>query len=197
MTRIGVAGHQDLTTATGALLRSVLRRELRAHSPLTGVCHLLPGADQAFARAVLDAGGRLEVILPAADYREQRINTEHLGEFDELLAAARSVRVAGFDRCCARAYAAADAIMLGCVDCLIAVWDGRTPARLGGIGGAIVAAHRLGLPTRLIWPAEAARLSAVPAPPPAAPHARPAAPDSLLAAPTRIPTTRGQEALAG
>jgi hypothetical protein len=125
------------------------------------------------------------------------MNAEHVGEFDELLAAARSVRVTGFDRCCPRAYAAADAIMLGCVDCLIAVWDGRTPPRLGGTGGAIAAAHRLGLPTRIIWPAQAARLSAVPAPPAGAPDILPAAPDPIPAAPARIPSSRDQEALAG
>jgi len=177
MTRVGVSGHHDLTTATGELLRAVLRRELRAHSPLTGVSQLVPGADRAFARAVLDVGGRLEVVLPAADYRER--NREHIDEFDELLAAARSVRVANFDRCGPRAHAAADAIMLGSVDCLIAVWDGRTPARLGGAGAAVAAARRLGLPTRIIWPEGAARLSAVPVGPPdpaSAADARPVVP---------------------
>ena len=48
---------------------------------------LADGADQIFARAVLDTGGQLEVIVPAAQYRAGLPESSH-GTYDSLLAKA-------------------------------------------------------------------------------------------------------------
>jgi hypothetical protein len=52
---------------------------------------LADGADHIFARAVTDLGGTLEVIVPAARYRE-RLPEDAQPEYDQLLALATAVR---------------------------------------------------------------------------------------------------------
>ena len=52
--------------------------------------NLADGADQLFARAVLDAGGQLEVIIPAARYRDGLPESAR-DTYDALLSRASSV----------------------------------------------------------------------------------------------------------
>ncbi|HEX9358560.1 MAG TPA: hypothetical protein VF933_32700, partial [Streptosporangiaceae bacterium] len=68
MMRIAITGHRGLPAATERLVDRAIREQLAAYAEddLVGVSALADGADQLFARAVLDAGGRLEVIVPAA-----------------------------------------------------------------------------------------------------------------------------------
>lgn len=161
MTRVGVTGHSDLTTMSRSLVTRALRRELTRYrdSPLVGVSCLAPGADQLFASVVLELGGRLEVVLPAPDYRERKITGADAVLFDRLLSSAGSVRFTGFERSCRPAYLAASAAMLSCVDTVLAVWDGRPAIRLGSTGDVVDAARALALPLTILWPPGAARLS--------------------------------------
>ncbi|HEX4246670.1 MAG TPA: hypothetical protein VH008_02310 [Pseudonocardia sp.] len=164
-----MTGHSDLTTSSRILVTRVLRRELAHHrdTPLVGVSCLAPGTDQLFAAVVLELGGRLEVVLPAPDYRERKISGPDAVLFDQLLAAASSVRFTGFERSCRPAYLAASAAMLSCVDTVLAVWDGRPATRLGSTGDVVDAASKLALPLTVLWPPGARRLSAaavIPAP---------------------------------
>jgi hypothetical protein len=170
MTRIGVIGHRDISEDCTPLIETALRRLLVAQggSRLVGVTCLAPGADQLFARTVLDLSGRLEVILPAADYRDTMVAPDNAPLFDRLLAAASSVRVMKLERSCQQAYLAAGAAMLAGVETLVAIWDGR-PARRrgGGTSAVVVAAARLGLPTSIIWPAGSSRGRPLPSAAPA------------------------------
>jgi hypothetical protein len=172
MTRIGVVGHRDISPDTTPLIQDALRRLLiaRGGSRLVGVTCLAPGADQLFARTVLELGGRLEVILPAADYRDTMVAPDNAALFDHLVAAASSVRVMKLERSGAQAYLAAGVAMLAGVETLVAIWDGR-PARRrgGGTSAVVVAAARLGLPTSIIWPAGATRGLPLPASAPTSP----------------------------
>ncbi|GAU68072.1 hypothetical protein SSP35_06_01570 [Streptomyces sp. NBRC 110611] len=43
------------------------------HHELVGVTCLARGSDTLFAEAVVEAGGRLVVILPSRDYREAKV----------------------------------------------------------------------------------------------------------------------------
>jgi hypothetical protein len=68
--RIAVSGHRGLPAATADLVNKAIRAGLAECAPdVTGISCLADGADQIFARAVTDLGGRLEVIVPAAGYR--------------------------------------------------------------------------------------------------------------------------------
>lgn len=80
MTRIGITGHRDLPAPTALLIAQALREALAGYgASVTGVTALADGADQLFARAVLDHGGRLEVIVSATRYREGLPSESHAG----------------------------------------------------------------------------------------------------------------------
>ncbi|MDQ4118141.1 MAG: hypothetical protein M3235_14445 [Actinomycetota bacterium] len=159
LARIGITGHSDLTPASLPLVRDALGRALREPSSprWAGVSCLAPGTDQLFAALVLGLGGRLEVILPAVDYRSRKIGPDCAAEFDRLLAAAATVTVLAFDRSSREAYMAASAAMLDAVDTVLAVWDGQPAQRHGGTADVVAAARRRGLPTTILWPVGAAR----------------------------------------
>lgn len=66
------------------------QRELRDRAAcraaeVVGITGLAPGADFVFAGVLIVLGGRLEVILPSADYRRFQLRPEDRIDFDELL----------------------------------------------------------------------------------------------------------------
>ncbi|MCC5697618.1 hypothetical protein LH612_31175, partial [Klebsiella pneumoniae] len=71
MTRLAVTGHRGLPQQTTMLVEHALRSELEKYGEsLIGLSCIADGADALFARAVLDQGGSLIVVVPAANYRE-------------------------------------------------------------------------------------------------------------------------------
>src|SRR5690606_16048011 len=63
MTRIAITGHRGLSDKVEVLVDLALRKELTRHADgLVGISCLADGADQLFARAVLDLGGELEAV---------------------------------------------------------------------------------------------------------------------------------------
>jgi hypothetical protein len=95
--RIGITGHSNLSADTVALVTAALRAVLTdISSPVVGVSCLARGADQVFARAVLELGGELEVVLPAGDYRERKVKPSNAADFDELLGKASTVTTTPF-----------------------------------------------------------------------------------------------------
>jgi hypothetical protein len=158
--RIGITGHSNLPPATVVLVDQALRGALAPYAsgqPLVGVTCLAEGADQIFARAVLDLGGRLEVILPAPDYREQKVKPENLAIFDELLSQATDVRCMPFDKSGSEAYMAASRSMIAASDRLFAVWDGQPAEGFGGTADVVAHARNQEVPVEIVWPEDAAR----------------------------------------
>ncbi|WP_024805170.1 hypothetical protein [Nocardia sp. BMG51109] len=154
MTRIGITGHTRLDTDVAATVYGEIRRilaEAGEGAGLVGVSCIAPGADSVFAEAVLDAGGRIEVIVPARHYRDREIAPGNLAQFDRLIRCADRVRVMDFDEPGPSAYEAANNEMLGSVDRLIAVWDGR-PGSRGGTGTVVESAREQRLPIAVVWP---------------------------------------------
>jgi hypothetical protein len=99
VTRVGITGHIALTPLSGDAesawkwVDAAMARELHElAAPFTGLSSLAGGADQHFARLVLEHGGRLEAFLPFAGYR-RLLRDEVLAEFDELLAKASKQEV--------------------------------------------------------------------------------------------------------
>ncbi|GAB2702246.1 hypothetical protein [Nocardia thraciensis] len=136
----------------------IVRQLAEAGDPadLVGVSCIARGADSVFARAVLDVGGRLEVVLPSRNYRERKVKPDHAEQFNELLRRADTVRVMDFDDAGADAYEAANEAVLGSCDQLIAVWDGKAGER-SGTGSVVALASDRGLPVEIIWPVGAVR----------------------------------------
>lgn len=161
MVRIGITGHMDLTASSVGLVRAALLETLAPHVPdgLTGVSCIAAGADSIFAEVVLEVGGGLEVILPAADYRERKVKADHAEMFDRLVRRAESVRVMPYAVSDRAAYEAANEALLESVNLLVAVWDGRAPADRGGTASVVEQARSKGLEVRIVWPDGAERSS--------------------------------------
>lgn len=161
MTRIGVSGHMNLTPATESLVYDQLRELLSEESAadLVGISCLARGADQLFARAVVDSGGQLVVILPAANYRQQQVHPDNQALFDALLSQAAEVRTMPFAQPDKTAYEAANNALLDLADRLVVVWDGQPSANEGGTSVLAERAARLGKPVQVVWPEGAKRVA--------------------------------------
>jgi hypothetical protein len=157
--RIGITGHSNLAPEAVPVVTAAVTNVLaEAGEAFVGVSCLARGADQVFARAVLALGGQLEVILPAADYRDRKVKPDNASEFDDLISRATSVRTVPFDQSGRDAYLAASEAVLVTVDRLVAVWDGKPADGHGGTGDVVAAAHDRNLPVTVVWPEGAARV---------------------------------------
>ncbi|MFI0452463.1 hypothetical protein [Actinomadura sp. 6N118] len=155
--RIAISGHRLLPAETETLVLDELRGALTAQpTPLIGVSCLADGADALFAQAVLENGGELVAVIPAAEYREN-LPEEHHATYDRLLAAATDVHELPFTESTSEAHQAASEFMLTLADQLWAVWDGKPARGFGGTADVVQAAERTNVPVRVFWPAGASR----------------------------------------
>jgi hypothetical protein len=157
--RVGVTGHIALTVGSLPIIQAALLQVLRQLPTVHGVTCLAPGSDQLFVRAVRAAGGTYEVVLPSRNYfagtpRSRWRPTRRL------LKRATDVTIATTRATGSAAHAAASRELLNRCDRLIAVWDGR-PADVGSTAHTVEQAQRLGMDVIVVWPAGAARVSAV------------------------------------
>jgi hypothetical protein len=159
MTRIAISGHRGLSPEVTEQVDRRIRSVLDAYDPaeLVGLSCLADGADQIFARAVLDRGGELEAYVPAVQYREA-LPAEAHAEYDALIARAAKVhRFPQYVDSTAESHMNASTEMLQTADDLIAVWDGKPARSWGGTADVVAEARNLGLPVIAVWPEGATR----------------------------------------
>ncbi|MGH3342138.1 MAG: hypothetical protein ACRDPK_04490 [Carbonactinosporaceae bacterium] len=158
MARLGITGHRGLGDATTRLVDRGLRSLVATYDPATlaGVTNLADGADQLFAQAVLDHGGRLEVIVPAQTYRDGLPTDCHL-TYDRLHARASRVLQLDHLESTSASHMAASEAMLETIDELLAVWDGKPARGYGGTADVVRAARDRSIPVHVVWPAGATR----------------------------------------
>lgn len=154
--RIAVTGHRGLPEATQRLIDAEIRTRLAAYDDLVGLSCLADGADQVFARAVLDAGGQLEVVIPAAEYRDG-LPVESWPEYDTLLGRATNVHPLEHVESTEQAHMDASRFMLGCADRLMAVWDGQPARGYGGTADVLQLARERRVVVDVVWPDGAER----------------------------------------
>jgi len=157
--RIAISGHRGLPAATEQLVGHAIRDQLAHDSTgkdLIGISCLADGADQIFARAVLDAGGLLDVVIPAASYRDGLPDSAH-SVYDQLLSQATRVDRLDYTESTSQAHMAASQAMLDTADRLYAVWDGKPSRGYGGTADVVAEAESRGIPVTVIWPEGAQR----------------------------------------
>ena len=158
--RVAVTGHMNLTTETEKLVEQALISELASCGEpheLTGISCIARGADTVFAQAVVAIGGRLEVVLPSADYRQTKVKSDHAAQFDKLMSRAERVHVGTSATADRAAYEEANEVLLSSCDMLFAIWDGMSGVDKGGTANVVKLAESRGLPVRIIWPTGARR----------------------------------------
>ncbi|GAA3721420.1 hypothetical protein HDA32_002037 [Spinactinospora alkalitolerans] len=157
MRRIAITGHRGLPPEVEQIIDTAVRGHLGAFGPaLVGLSCLADGADTVFARAVLEAGGTLEAIVPAEYYREG-LPQEHRPAYDALLAGAALVHRLPFLESTPEAHLAAGRYMADHCDELLAVWNGEPARGLGGTADIVEYARCRELPVTVVWPAGARR----------------------------------------
>ncbi|WP_113703561.1 hypothetical protein [Nonomuraea lactucae] len=152
MTRIAISGHRGLPPDTADLVDAEIRATLSGEtSALVGLSCLADGADQIFARAVLDLGGALEAVIPAQHYRDGLPAGAH-GGYDDLFDHAAHVHRLPFVESTSESHMAASRHMLDGADELLAVWDGEPARGYGGTADVVAEARARGMRVRVIWP---------------------------------------------
>jgi hypothetical protein len=156
--RVGITGHRGLSPEVEARVRHLLDDQVKTYRPaeLIGVSCIADGPDSWFAEAVLDHGGRLEVVVPATEYR-QGLPDWHHPVYDRLIARAADVHHTGLTESTSHAHQAGSEILVGLADELIAVWDGKPARGYGGTADVVAYAKRTGVPVRVLWPDGARR----------------------------------------
>lgn len=152
MTVVGATGHQHVPPEATAHVTSGIQEVLHTHrAGLVGVCSLAAGADQLFARAVLDAGGALHVVVPCEKYEETLQGTD-LAAFHALLRRAEEVETLPHPKPAEEAFNDAGRRVVELCDVLIAVWDGEPARGLGGTADVVEYARSAGCQVVVIWP---------------------------------------------
>jgi hypothetical protein len=126
------------------------------------VSSLAEGADRIVAQAGLVRGFLLDVVLPFQkdEYANDFSDKTSTDEYFDLLEHSRSVfEIEGKRTNAARAYEAAGLIMVGNVDILIAVWDGKEPAGIGGTALIVEKAIGAHVPVIMLEPVDAEKAS--------------------------------------
>jgi hypothetical protein len=157
MRRIAISGHRGLPSSTADLVDKAIRAALAEYAPdVTGLSCLADGADQIFARVVTDLKRKLEVIIPASEYRAALPEQAH-PEYDRLLAQAAAIHRMPFTGSTSQAHMEASKAMVGQADELYAVWDGQPARAYGGTADVVAYAREHGTPVHVIWPDGAER----------------------------------------
>lgn len=156
--RVGITGHRGLDADVERRVRAMLGEAVAAYGPaeLVGISCIADGPDSWFADAVLERGGRIEVVAPAARYREG-LPAWHHETFDRLMSTASDVHATGLTESTSQAHQAGSEILVGLADELLAVWDGKPARGYGGTADVVAYAERHGTPVRVLWPEGAVR----------------------------------------
>jgi hypothetical protein len=155
---IGVTGHQTLEAQTKQLVREQIRLSLSGSGKdIVGITSLAAGADQIFAETVLEVGGRIHAILPCKQIERSFDKAEDLTRYRALLAVASEVVTMPFDEPSEEAYWSAGREIVDRAQRVIAVWDGKPAAGLGGTADVVDYARSVGKHVEIIWPQGARR----------------------------------------
>lgn len=153
---VGITGHANLTDSSIELVYDSMRAELAKFpgAELVGLTCLARGADQVFADVVLDLGGDIEVVVPAADYFDRIKDQASRDRCDAYLARASTIHTLPYTAANDDAYLAASQEVVDRSHLLVAVWDGSPGS---GTGQAVAYAHGVGRDVVIVWPDGAAR----------------------------------------
>lgn len=137
--RIGITGHQRLNDdsawswveqAIGGLLDEQPR-------PVVGVTSLAAGADQIFARLILERGGDLYIVIPFAGYERSFEKQLEREEYERLLGRATEIETLSPQGTEEESYLAAGKRVVDLSEILFAVWNGKKAAGVGGTGDVV------------------------------------------------------------
>lgn len=148
LTRIGITGHQKLASPDQwqwviQQIRLKLSSVPRPHMAIT--C-LAKGADQIFARLIIEEGGAVYAVLPFRDI-ERTFSSKDLPEFKALLKLSRVEVLVETSTDDEEAFFAAGKRVVDLCDTLFAVWNGKPARGKGGTADVVDYAKKVGRET--------------------------------------------------
>ena len=151
---LGITGHQELEhTASWLWVEQILRRRLESLSQtIVGVSALAIGADQLFARIVLEANGQLWAIIPFAEYEETFDSESARSAYYGLVKRASRTEVLERLQSLEETFLAAGRRVVDRSDVLWAVWDGQAAGGIGGTADVVAYALQVQKPVLHINP---------------------------------------------
>ncbi|MEU0689544.1 hypothetical protein [Streptomyces uncialis] len=156
--RVGITGHRGLPGPVEDQVRPLLAEKIKRYGAqdLVGVSCIADGPDAWWAQLVLEAGGRIEVVVPATEYRDNLPEWHHQ-QYDELIRRASDVHHTGIAESTSQAHQTGSEILVGLSDEVVAVWDGLPARGYGGTADVVAYAQRVGVPVAVLWPEGATR----------------------------------------
>lgn len=136
--KLGITGHQRLPDPTDWIwVEESIQAQLRVAEPLVGISSLAIGADQLFARLVLENKGSLIAIIPSSTYAESFEGLEEKANYEALKNQASEVRVLPDIEDVEESYLRAGYCVVDLCDTLMAIWDGQPAKGKGGTADAV------------------------------------------------------------
>jgi len=154
---VGITGHQNIPDDALEFVKEGIAQALARFIGPIGLSSLAAGADQIFAKTVLQVGGRLHVILPCEGYDSTFSDKESLNCFRKLLVRAERVEKLEYNHPSEEAFLYAGRRIVDLSDILMAVWDGREARGKGGTADIIRYAREKRIEVVVVWPSSISR----------------------------------------
>jgi hypothetical protein len=145
--KVGITGHQDLGVAQD-WCHTVVEDLIRTLPVTHGYTSLAAGADQLFADILAAEKIPFTVVIPCQDYEQAFASDALRNRYLYLLDKAAERTTLAFDHPSSEAFMAAGRHVVGCIETLIAIWDGRAAKGLGGTADIVAFARAQGVP---VW----------------------------------------------
>ena len=139
MIKIGITGHQKLDKEENWVwvednLRRLLRKETET---IVGVTSLAIGADQLFAQIILELNGLLHVVIPFPNYENQFVSEKMKSAYSFYLQKASWVEILEYKLTEEKGYLNAGHRVVDLSQKMIAIWNGKSAAGIGGTGDIV------------------------------------------------------------
>jgi hypothetical protein len=143
--KIGVSGHQKLGSPDDvAWIRTSMRRELEEIDFCAGITSLAAGADQLFAEVVLELGRSIDVVIPCGKYESTFADAAAAKTFEILKRRASHCYRLPFPSPSEKAFYEAGKRVVDMSDRIVAIWNGKPAAGLGGTADVVKYALKAG-----------------------------------------------------
>lgn len=150
--RIGVTGHQEREGIDWKWVRNQIDQVVREMpTPVVGYTSLAAGADQIFARSVLEGGGKVVAVIPMPGY-EACFEEAALTSYRELLKRSEEKLLPGVPGDLQESFFLAGLYVAGHSDRVLAIWDQKEAKGRGGTADIVRHCQRLKIPLTVINP---------------------------------------------
>lgn len=140
--KVGITGHQNLTTYQSDWLTNALKSEIRNIKIDEAYSCLAIGADQIFAKVFLENRIPLIAVIPCKRYH-QTFKENYLQDYEALIKEASNVIQLDFENPSEQAFYEAGKFIVDNSDILFAFWNNLPSKGLGGTADIVLIAEKL------------------------------------------------------